>query len=253
MSVEVHIATVTSTDDPEQRGRIRINSSSLMGDEEEECPVWVEPVPSWGWFVIPDKGELVEIECTGRTSEDEQFGQATIDNLNLKWRASKRFWGNESAAEGAGKTPIHPDFLTNYGKRRGFATPAGHIFIFDDTKKDLRVSLTWKGPSGLSTLTFDKTGKILLEVYAGEKITIDPVTHETRIIAPKVIVESPDVDLGGGAGDFALMANAFLDLFAGHIHVTAMGNSGPPLVGPSQPTTPWESARSDVVKVKATP
>ncbi len=249
--IETHIATVTKTNDPEQRGRIKVTCSGLLGDEEEELPMWVEPVPSWGWFIIPDKGELVEIECVGRSPEDEQFGQVSIDSLDLKWRASKRFWGNSEAEENAGKTTIPEAFLVNYGKRRGFATPNGHTFVFDDTKGALSITVTWKGPDGVSTLTFDATGKILLEVFAGEKITIDPVSHETRIIAPKVIVESPDIDLGGGAGDFALMANAFLQLFAGHIHPTGVGPSGPPTAGPTQPTTPWESARSATVKVKA--
>jgi hypothetical protein len=251
MSIETHIATVTSTDDPEKRGRIRVNCIGLMGDEDEECPVWVDPVPSWGWFIIPDVGELVEIECTGRTAEDEQFGQASIDNLDLKWRGCPRHWGNADADEEAGRTTI-PDVFTeaNYGKRRGFVTPAGHVMLFDDTKKDLCVSLTWKGPAGVSTLTFDKTGQILCEVFSGAKIKIDPIADEIRVIAPKVIVESPEIDLGGGAGDVALLANAFLGLFAAHIHPTGVGPSGPPQAAGTAPTTAWDSSKSTVVKVK---
>lgn len=249
--IEIHIATVTKINDPEQRGRIKVSCSGLMGDEEEECPIWVEPVPSWGWFVIPDIGEIIEVECTAKSSDDEQFGQSSIADLDLKWRASKRFWGNEEAEEGQGRTSIPSDFLTNYGKRRGFATPAGHTFIFDDTASALRASLTWKGPEGVSTLTIDNNGQILLEVFTGEKITVDPVAHQTTVISPKVRVESAEIDLGGGASDFALMANAFLQLFAGHIHPTGVGPSGGPQVGPSLPTTPWESARSSIVKIKA--
>jgi hypothetical protein len=250
MTIAVYTAKVTNNEDPEKRGRIRVTSSDIMGDEEEEIPQWVEPVPSWGWFVVPDVGELIEVEGIEGLPEDEQFHQASIDSFDLKWRSSRRFHGNSESEDAA--TPV-PDIFTekNYGKRRGMATPAGHTLMFDDTKKDLQVSLTWKGPAGLSTLTFDKAGSIILEVHTGEKITVDTEANEIRVAAPKVVIESGEVDLGGGATDVSLLANTFLSMFAGHIHPTAMGPSGPPQVGPSTPTTPWDSAKSTTVKVKA--
>jgi hypothetical protein len=89
-------------------------------------------------------GEIVEIEATTGTDDDEQYGQSSIDNLDLKWRGNRYHTEAELDAESQNEPrPIYQDFTSeNYGKRRGFATPFGHVLIFDDTEDAPRIYLT---------------------------------------------------------------------------------------------------------------
>lgn len=171
--VEHFEATVSSNDDPEKRGRIRVTCPGIMGDDEEELANWIEPVPMWGWFIVPDVDEIVEIEVVTSSTTDEQFGQASIANPDYKWRSSKRFWGNEEAEEGSGKTSIPEDFTaSNYGKRRGFSTPGGHVLLFDDTEGDRKITLTWKkeGSESRTSISIDKHGSFVMNTHASHLI-----------------------------------------------------------------------------------
>jgi len=175
---EHYPAKVTDSDDPEKRGRIKVACAALLGDEESPLPMWVEPVPQWGWFIVPDVGEIVEVEVVTGSSEDEQPGQMAIDNLNIRWQG-QRHYGNE---EGDAPTPVPEDFTaSNYGKRRGFATPGGHVLLFDDTEGDQKVSLTWHQDGKYSFISFDKSGGIILSTHSKHLIQLDTESGEIKI------------------------------------------------------------------------
>lgn len=210
-------AKVTFNQDPDKRGVIRVACVGIMGDEDTEIPVDVEPAHDWGWFYVPDIGELVEIECVEGSSEDEQQGQASIDNLDLKWR-SARYYGND---EGDTPTPINPAFTSkNYGKRRGFATPAGHVMMFDDTEGSEEITLSWKDGSAL--LTFDSKGTVTIQNKAGASIVMDSDTG-------KITATSDEIDLNGDEQQ-AILGNLFKQYFDTHTHPTGVGPSGVPIV-----------------------
>jgi len=140
---ERYSATVTSNEDDENRGRIKVACAQLLGDEETELPMWVEPLHDWGWFYVPDVGETVEVEVIVGSDEDEVQGQMSIDNMDIHWRGKRYYTVDEPEGENTEARPIHPDFLEVYGKRRGFATPFGHIFMMDDTPDAPTMWLTW--------------------------------------------------------------------------------------------------------------
>lgn len=273
---ETYPAKVVGTDDPEKRGRIRVACAGLMGDEESELPEWVEPAPAWGWFIVPDVGEVVEIEVVVGSSEDEQQGQASIDNLDAKWRGA-RHYGN---TEGEQPTPINADFLTNYGKRRGFATPGGHTFIFDDTDGNRRINLTWTNENGEhGFVSIDQDGSLIVGTKTGHTIYLNSKEGELSIVdqhgnlyssdkdgikivdkdgdlidikggniqilaASGVTVSCKDVVLDAGkvqlAGSPAIEAlvlgTAFLALYNAHTHVAPPG--GGPTSPPAVPMVP---------------
>jgi hypothetical protein len=223
LSTATYPAKVTFNQDPDKRGVIRVACVGLLGDEDTEVPVDVEPVHDWGWFYVPDIGEVVEIECVEGSDEDEQHGQMSIDNIDLKWR-SARHYGND---EGEAPTPINPVFTSkNYGKRRGFATPAGHVFMFDDTEGSEEITLSWKDGSAL--LTFDLTGSIKLQNLAGATLVMDSVTN-------KIVATAGTIELNGAA-QAAILGDLFKTYFDTHTHPTGVGPSGPPIV-PMPPTT----------------
>lgn len=134
---ERHEATVRDTNDPEERGRIIVSCPSLLGDDETKLPDFIEPSYDWGWFVVPNVGEIVEIEIIVTSEQDEQTSQAFLEAPNFRWR-QKRFYDTEADEPAA---PIHPDFQGDgYGQKRGFATPNGQILIFDDAGSLIRMS-----------------------------------------------------------------------------------------------------------------
>lgn len=215
LSVATYPATVTFNQDPEQRGRIRVACVALLGDEEAEVPQDVEPVHDWGWFYVPDVGEVVEIEVVEGSSEDEQQGQMSIDNLDIKWR-SARYYGNE---EGDVPTPINPIFTAeNYGKRRGFATPAGHVVMFDDTEGKEQIAISWK--DGSASVVMNKDGSVIIKNTKGATVNMDATAD--KIVASATLIEV------NGDSESAVLGDAFKAYFDTHTHPTGVGPSGPP-------------------------
>lgn len=135
-------------DEMNNRGVIEVLCPAIMGDAETPLPQLCEPAHDWGWFYIPDVGEQVEIEFVVSSDRDEVWGQSQMEALAPVWRG-KRFHTDielEDDADGSVTSPIHDDFVsTNYGKRRGFSTPWGHVLVFDDTDGDPRIYLTHMG------------------------------------------------------------------------------------------------------------
>lgn len=170
---EKFVAQVDANNDPEFRGRIKVRCADLIGFPDVVLPGWVEPVFDWGWFAIPDVDEFVEIEVVTGTTEDEVPGQSMITDPRINWRA-KRYYHEGGETE----TPIHDDFRTgNYGKRRGFATPSGHILLFDDTEGEERINLTWhqveNGVDKYSYLALDPDGSVVIGNKKGSLIYLD--------------------------------------------------------------------------------
>jgi hypothetical protein len=210
-------AKVTFNKDPKKRGAIRVACIAIIGDEDTEIPLDVLPVHDWGWFLIPDIGEIVEIECIEGSSEDEQHGQASIDNLDLKWR-SARHYGNDA---GETPTPINPIFTAkNYGKRRGFATPAGHVFMFDDTAGQEEITLSWK--DGSAFVTLDPKGTITLRNKAGASIVMDST-------ADKIVATAGTIEVNGGEQSM-ILGDLFKAYFDTHTHTAPTGPTSPPNV-----------------------
>lgn len=274
MNRATYPATVTFNEDPDQRGMIRVACVGLLGDEDTEVPVDVLPAPDWGWFVVPDIGELVEIEVTEGSSEDEQLGQASIDNLDARWRHVR--FAAVDAEDGA--RPVNEDFTKkNYGKRRGFATPMGHVFMFDDTEGDEAISLKWQNAAGKNAVfSMDRDGSIVMSNKTGTTLFFNAAAGEMSIIdqhgnvissnaeglklidATGNVIELKDgaiivlgqsgvtisckdavIDAGNveitGAAEAALLGTTFLPLLNAHIHPTGVGPSGPPAI-PFPPT-----------------
>jgi len=159
VATEKFIARVTLTDKDEkdQRGRVKVVCPDLTGDPEAELPDWIEPVFDWGWFYIPDIDEHVEIEVVTASSDDEVSGQALIYDPLIHWRG-KRFYHEREEFS----TLIHDAFKTNYGKRRGFATPAGHVFLFDDTEGKERFQISLNLDGTFASVAIDESGILLL-------------------------------------------------------------------------------------------
>jgi len=227
--------------------------------------------------VVPDIGELVEIVAVTGASDDEQPGTISIVSMNLRWRGV-RLWGN---TEGDTPTPI-PDVLkTNYGKRRGFATPVGHVLWFDDTEGQEALALRWQSKAGDqasvgvdqkgtvtitnkngatvtmdadqkqlavadengNTIVMDSTPAITVTDANGNSVTLDSNGVTVNVASgSKCAVNADTVELGGNAHTVGL-GDQITAYLNNHTHSTTAPGSptGPPITPPS-------GLESDVVK-----
>ncbi len=249
---EKHDAVVTANEDDENRGRIRVACVSLLGDEETELPMWVNPVLEWGFFYVPDIGEIVEVEVAVSSDEDEANGQMGIDNMDIRWRGKRYYTNDEPDDENTKPTIIHPDFLSNYGKRRGFSTPHGHIFMFDDDPNNPAVQLTLqKTPmevgtsptaADVSRLEFESDGSFKITLLEnttlrlqtdGKKFTIGIDGGASLEVTEKDANAIATIGDGAVSASIAENLKTYIDTSVkihvdSHVHPDAMGGTGPP-------------------------
>lgn len=237
VTVEKFAAKVVVNDDPEFRARFQVVCEDYTGFPDVVVPGWVEPVLDWGLFLVPDVDEWVEIEVVTGTAEDEVPGQSAILDPVIRWRGKRYYHEGEEAP-----TPVHDDFKsTNYGKRRGFATPAGHILLFDDTEGEERINLTWhaerNGTDKFAYLSMDPDGSVVIGNANGSLIYLDAKNGGISIIDENGNVMASDssgmrmidkhgniVDLKSGAiqvmsGGSVVVNAKTVDLQAGEVRV----------------------------------
>lgn len=210
-----HPGTVVSTDDPEQRGRIKVTVPSIMGEDETALPMWVPPALTWGFFAIPDVGEEVEIDIAESATLDEGFGQTSVEALDPVWRGTRIY---DVGADNP-KAPINADFKENYGKRRGIQTPRGHTLVFDDTEGSEAIQINWR--AGL-------TGK-------RRSITI---TETQVVIAFDGAVEQSVAIAEPLQALWGLMKSVAENAHNTQVHPSAMGPTGVPAVPLTLPS--WD-------------
>lgn len=180
---KTHIAKVTNTNDPERRGRIKVTCVALLGDEFSELPGWIVPALSWGWFVIPDVGQYVTVSFTSGSDADTFKDQSSITGSQMQWHGSTHFTDDNVTPA----TPVPGEFVEkNYGKRRGFKTPRGHVLLFDDSAGDEQIQLTWSGGKKSDPKTaffaFDSDGSFMAQDAGGGLFYMNGSDNEMSLI-----------------------------------------------------------------------
>jgi len=289
---EKHAAVVVAVGPPLEPGTFEVKCNSLTGDPDLKLPVPIAPTFMWGWFLVPDVGETIEIEVVTQDDQSEVPNQAFLDDLDIRW-TGRRFVAEESEAP----REYNSDFTSkNYGKRRGFATPAGHVLMFDDTEGEEQIQITWtqptRDPAGkakISFITIDKNGSIILANKRGknmlfmdaDKAAISIFDEHSNVVSlndkgVKIVgqggwIELKDgvvnmtvngvinlqgngVNVGNGADEPAVLGNALVQwLLQQFSCMTAFGPSGP-LVPTATPLPAPAGPLSVSVKIaKGTP
>jgi hypothetical protein len=254
ITTETFSAVVTNNKDDEERGRIRVACTGLLGDDDSDLPMWVEPILDWGWFYVPDIGEIIEIEVVSGSDIDEQQGQCSIDNLDIKWRG-QRYYGNSKAEE---PTVIHSFFSgEHYGKKRGFSTPFGHVVMFDDSLNAPKITITWTSvkqsteDTEISQVIIDTDGTISLKVLGKNTLHLKENEIELTLdegAALKITGKDADSTTILGDGGVKAAIADHLETFYGSLKsyiesaqvATAMGPSGT-ILAQMGPAPTWDS------------
>lgn len=178
MRTEVVSGVVTKNDDPEKRGRIKIKSLELLADDTTEYPAWIEPAMLWGWFIVPDIGEEVAIEIELSRQQAESPEQGWLESPRMRWRGVRY-----ESQQGEAPRPPHERFTeASYGKRRGFATPAGHVLLFDDTEGQEQITLSWAQGDKSSVLALSKDGSAILGNANGSSLYLNATDKLATLI-----------------------------------------------------------------------
>lgn len=207
MTWERFNARVVDNKDEEQRGRIKVVCPDWTGTDKKPISAWIDPVFEWGFFAVPDVDEAVEIEILTASSHDSGFMESSVMNPVIRWRG-KRWWGGTEDSTPSPR-PVPEDFKTNYGKRRGFTTPMGHMLMFDDTEGQETVRLSWHkktegGEEKWSFIAFDKDGSVSLANQEGSVLSLDAKNKCFTLIESNGNVISADatslklIDKSGG-------------------------------------------------------
>lgn len=220
------VVTKNGPVDGKKLGQIFVKSHELMGDMTTEYPHPVDPVFDWSWFYIPDIGEEIEIEVlvSDDQMEDAKHGEFTASQ-QVRWR-NKR-WGSEEGDQPRPPDPLFTD--KNYGKRRGMATPKGHILMFDDTDGDEQVLMAWKNKVGKYTqMTMDKEGSILLLDHASNMVHLNAKSGQKGITVldantNMLALNSNGVVMNDKFGNFLVLKDGVIQFAAssGALDVTA--------------------------------
>ncbi|MFD7504105.1 phage baseplate assembly protein V [Streptomyces sp. NPDC059850] len=124
-----------------------------------------------------------------------------------------------------------PTARTDGRDQKTIRTKHGHQVLLDDTESQAAVRIT---SAAGHVVELDDQGKtIKITAAEGGSVTVT-AQGDITLKAPKVTVDSPSVDLGGGATEPLVLGNALLQAFNTHTHPSAAGPTGPP----TPPLTP---------------
>jgi hypothetical protein len=154
---QAYIAVVTDTADPDMMGRIKVASADLLGDEGSPLPMWVDPLLPWGWFLLPNVGDEVEVIVATDGEADEVRGQTSVMNPSLRWVGWK--YSDE----------VDPVFKVNYGQRRGFRTKSGTMYFDDSKAGEVVISCKDEKSPNVSKITLSIDGTVTI---TGTKVIV---------------------------------------------------------------------------------
>ena len=240
-------AIVIDNQDPQKRGRIKVQAPSVLGDQDTDWALPCFPFgggAGYGWFAVPPVNAQVWLE----------FEEGDLH---------RPIWTGTFHQQAADvpKTAAQADPTTYL-----LQTPAGHILEFVDKSGNEQARL--HHPSN-AEIIIDKNGSISLTDAKGAHVTLDAgeitiadangnqvtlsssgttvqdasgnkvemTASSLKLSATKIVIDAPMVMLGGEGGEPVLKGQSFVTAFMSHTHPTGMGPSGPPIPTGSEMTS----------------
>lgn len=224
-----HDALVADNQDPLKLGRIKVRCAALAG-RDSTLPYWVEPagfaaskgrddVTGAGWFVVPEKGSHVILEVMVSHPTDRSRQESLVMNPQARYFP-------------AAPTKLNPpgaDFIgADYPEVRGFRTPSGHVWLFNDKKAAEGITVRHQNAETLLTMLPD--GTLTVQAGAGSYLTILKDGTIT-LHAPNIKIDAAATQALVRGDDLKTWLDAFISQkYNAHIHPTGVGPSGVPTV-----------------------
>lgn len=240
---------VIDNDDPDKRGRLKAMVPSLLGEQTTD---WALPsfpgggLAGQGWYAVPPVNAQVWIE----------FEAGDLDYpiwTGVFWQQADDL---PSEVQGPPSTT-----LVKTGK--------GHKLLLEDKDDAEAVELVH---SGGASITIDKNGTVALTDQAGAKVTLDADAGQiliedangnsialtasgttvkdsggnevemsasgVKVKGTRIVLDAPQVMLGGSGGEPVIKGTSFLTLFATHVHTcTAPGSPTSPAIPQGEMST----------------
>lgn len=232
---------VTANDDPEMRGRLRVCIPSVLGTQ---ATGWALPCLAFGGlanqgvFAVPEVNAQVWVE----------FEEGDINRPI--WVGT--FW--QQSSDVPQPAAISPPTT------RLLRTNAGHLIQLDDAPGSERMLL--QHPAG-AEISIDPSGTVMVKDAGGGSVTLDAQQGQVvvkdgannsiqlgsngvsitdannnriemtasgvTLQAACIVLDAPQVMLGGQGGEMAVKGLTLATLLGTHVHGTSFGPTSPPL------------------------
>lgn len=223
-------AVVRANDDPDQRGRIRVEYPWFFAESAQTPSEWARicfPYASSGSgaWMLPEIGDEVLV---------------LFENGDLEHPiVLGTLYSEKNKPPKSGRTGDLND--NNKNDLKFIRTRAGHLLCFDDSDGDGGIVLKDKDNRRFEIKSKGK--KIEIADAAENRITIEESTitvrhksgDEIKLKGGEVVIQSSGkISLGEGASHPLIFGDLFQQIFNAHTHPIPTGSSGPP----ATPMTP---------------
>lgn len=227
---EIARATVTSNQDPEQKGRIRVSYPWLGQNSSRSPSEWaricmIQASKNHGFWSLPEPGDEVLVYFDNGNLESPIILGSLYSEKNPPPKSNRTGDLNED----------------QQNNLRFLRTKSGHLLCFDDSSSAGGLFLEDRSGRKISLLSTDNAieisdpsgnqiriqdSEITLQKSGGSKITL---TND------KISIDSASaIELGQGASEALIKGKTFLQFFNAHTHTVGPATSSPP-VNPMQP------------------
>jgi uncharacterized protein involved in type VI secretion and phage assembly len=134
-----------------------------------------------------------------------------------------------------------PTARTDGRDQKIIRTKHGHEVLLDDTESKAAVRI--KSAAGHMVELDDEGKEIRITAAEGGSVTVT-AKGEITLKAPKVTVDSSNIELGAGATEPLVLGNALIQAFNLHTHPSAAGPTGPPVPPGLPPSVLAKKART---------
>ena len=212
------------SNDPDQRGRIKVKMPTLFG--EQEIAQWVLPIANpmagakTGAFFPPYLGDTVLI---------------LFDHGDLDYPFYiGGFWAQEEMPD---------SFKESYSNIRGYEFKSGQKILVNETEGKIQIKLSNDDTAFIKIDNTDGAEGIYIE-HSGKSNSV------VTVKAPTVNINAGTVNLGEGASVHAVIYEALQSWADAHIHPTPVGPSGPPVITFSTLESGPASIKANNIKLK---
>lgn len=228
MNTGIFKARVQQNNDPEKRGRIRVEYPWFQDDSADLASEWADVCSSYaskdaGLWILPEVGDEVFVYLENGNLDHPVVLGSVYNKQQLPPQV-----GREGDLNSNNKNDL-----------KHLRTRSGHTICLDDSESGRGLYI--QGQKRLVISDFEnnqitvEAGEITIETQRGDKVSLNSggVTIHSQTVK---IEAAQSLELGVGATEALVKGQSFMALFNAHTHTSGM--PGSPTSPPVAPMTP---------------